>query len=455
MAGPQQPCEAAEAAAKHLKRRRGGDVGGGSYAANAVASTGSSAGVASQALPVAPEAEPAALAAALGRQSGINSCARARLLRLELEDFRLYERQDLELWNDSSGAVVVMGPNSCGKSSLLDALHFVLLRPLAFCLPNVIRRCAPDSAAARVTAHFAQDRRSVKLRREIGGAGDVGSAGCFWLSEGEGPMRSVSEEAYRSMLSDKLGWLDRDLLLPQFSFLGSLSAERLLKRLPEELARAGGPSGSPTDGRLGAAARPLLKRRGLAASTASAPRVATGAVAAQAWLSRRVDEIYHEMTREPLDEAMEQWGDGGQACLRRSADGSFTLNVSAQRGAAACGYGTPLASLSEGHRDLCALALLLTLPGLYSGQQDTLPPCVVLDEPDSRLDKRHAKALWRFLSGPQGPRQCLVLSLNNHGAFERGGPAFRELCVPPHGGSGPDDAGAPEVACRIDGVPRI
>ena len=61
--------------------------------------------------------------------------------------------------------------------------------------------------------------------------------------------------------------------------------------------------------------------------------------------------------------------------------------------------------------------MLFVLPGFISGMQDALAPFMVLDEPDSRLDKRHASALRRFLQRPDGPKQCLWLSLNNHQAL--------------------------------------
>merc|ERR1740130_866963 len=159
-------------------------------------------------------------------------------------------------------------------------------------------------------------------------------------------------------------------------------------------------------------------RRAVGQSSKSSARN-TG-VEAEAWVARRLDEIYRELSRDPLDEHFETWGDGGQASLRRLQDGSFTIFVSRKRGLAATGYGSPLEELSDGDRDLCALALLLTLPALRhfsGGLQDALPPLVMLDEPDSRLDKRGARCLWRLLSGPQRPGLCLVTSLNNHQAF--------------------------------------
>ena len=114
--------------------------------------------------------------------------------------------------------------------------------------------------------------------------------------------------------------------------------------------------------------------------------------AAEAWLTRRIDEVYRELTREPLDDtmevgmnqdesswgilkdktpwfhsrkrqkvgcqfhwitwtrALEEWGEGGEAKLRRLPDGSFDLLTSAKRGGASSGYGTSLNSLSDGAR---------------------------------------------------------------------------------------------------------
>merc|ERR1712086_1105853 len=73
---------------------------------------------------------------------------------------------------------------------------------------------------------------------------------------------------------------------------------------------------------------------------------------------------------------------------------------------------------SDGARDLCALAVMFAMCGLQSGgARDEPSAFALLDEPDSRLDKRHSLALWRFLVGPMGPKQCLMTSLNNHGVL--------------------------------------
>merc|ERR1711904_220284 len=107
-------------------------------------------------------------------------------------------------------------------------------------------------------------------------------------------------------------------------------------------------------------------------------------------------------TQQPLDGSMESWADGGQAVLRKLPEGSFTINVSKERGHAAAGKGVALDSLSEGERDICAITLLLASLGAMKGKVSgsELPAFVLLDEPDARLDKRHAKALWNFLAGP-------------------------------------------------------
>ena len=156
----------------------------------------------------------------------------------------------------------------------------------------------------------------------------------------------------------------------------------------------------------GNASGSLLKRR---CSKGSVRSGAAGA-RAEAWLTRRIDEVYRELTREPKDDSFEEWGEGGEAKLRRLPDGSFDLLTSQRRGGASSGCGTSLNSLSDGARDICALCMLFVLPGFISGMQDALAPFMVLDEPDSRLDKRHASALRRFLQRPDGPKQCLWLS---------------------------------------------
>lgn len=346
---------------------------------------------------------------------------RARLLSLELKDFKCFKRKLLNFDDAAQGLSCLIGANSTGKSGILDALRFVLLRRVGRSPVDFLRRSRPAPIFARVTARF----RCAPLEGEDSGAGvvitlarevrpDVSrgqkafSTFC-WLSKTSGEqLQLVEEPNYKSCLHRVLRWGDGDLLLPQFSLVEYLSAERLLRQLPGELARL--------EGCMPAA--PLLKRRSAKTPEKQLPHaLAAGASRAEAWLARRVDEIYRELTREPLDEKMEDWGEGGQACLRRLPDGTFDLLTSARRGAAACGYGTPLSGLSDGAKDICALSLLLALPGMLAGLQDLGSPFVVLDEPDSRLDKRHACALHRFLSGPSGPKQCIWMSLGNHSAF--------------------------------------
>lgn len=324
-------------------------------------------------------------------------------------------------------------------------------------LAGLVRRGSPQQRA-EVTAHFeAEGLGIVTLRREVRllGATGVGIGGdserertcdtalqiesSYWIgcvtsAAPHAGLRRVSAEDYSAWVSESLRWTaSGEALLPQFALLADCAAERLLAQLPEALRQAGA-SGAPP---------PLLKRRSRigwqqqrpspqkqqaqAEPQAAAQAQPLASLATEAWAARRIDEIFRELTREPLDEDFEEWGEGGQACLRRLSGGAaasegFDLLLSRRRGVAACGYGTPLAEASDGERDLCALALLLTLAGLrvglHAGLADSfLPAFVALDEPDSRLDKRHAKALHRFLNGPQGPKQCMLLSLDNHGAL--------------------------------------
>lgn len=233
----------------------------------------------------------------------------------------------------------------------------------------------------------------------------------YAIAAGERPLTDLSEAKYAVCIKKLLCWEDSCVVMNQFSLIGESSVTQLLARLPEALDELEAESGANP---------PMLKRRTVSHSSTSVSRGTGVRTKAEAWVGRRLDEIYRELSREPLDEHFQTWGDGGQACLHRLQDGSFTIFVSGRRGLAALGYGSPLESLSDGNRDLCALALQLILPGLISGSselQDTLPPLVILDEPDSRLDKRAACCLRRFLSGPGGPMQCLLMSLNNHQAF--------------------------------------
>jgi len=225
-------------------------------------------------------------------------------------------------------------------------------------------------------------------------------------------MKDMMESEYASWIEKMLCWKEHDVVLNQFSLIEHNSVTQLLARLPHALDEL------EADGDV---RRPMLKRRCISTELSGSESRVTGIrTTAEAWVGRRLDELYRELSREPLDAQYQTWGEGGQACLRRLPDGSFTIFVSQQRGLAALGKGTPLESISDGDRDLCALALLLILPGLTSGSaglQDVLPPLVIMDEPDSRLDKRGACCLQRLLSEPGRPAQCVVMSLNNHRAF--------------------------------------
>ncbi|CAL1147967.1 unnamed protein product [Cladocopium goreaui] len=346
---------------------------------------------------------------------------RASLLSLDLHDFKSFKRRQFQLEGRSLSCVV--GCNSSGKSAVLDALRFALGRQCDRNLRDYIRRGKPMTSNARVSVQFRYEQEAeegslqgtVLLVREVRVHPDRSNKDSYilshWVQEEGQELKEVSQEGYDEWLK-ALQWMGGDLLLPQFGLIDGRSASGLLAMLPEEIEKVGSE---------GTASGSLLKRR---CTTKGAARAFSSASsrsrteAAEAWLTRRIDEVYRELTREPLDDTMEEWGEGGEAKLRRLPDGSFDLLTSAKRGGASSGYGTSLNSLSDGARDVCALSMLFVLPGFISGMQDASLPFIVLDEPDSRLDKRHASALRRYLQKPDGPKQCLWLSLNNHQAFQ-------------------------------------
>lgn len=380
-----------------------------------------------------PQASP--LRALLGLQrSGPRTPA--RLERLELENFMVFEKQSLSLAGGVAACVV--GPNSSGKTSLAHAIRFVCLCGELVPSTHLLVRCGePPCEAALVTAHFAAAGGGTHtLRRET--RSDA-SPGRFWIAtQGSkadklSAFRELAAEEYRAILTHDLHWDTELIEAPQFSLLAEKSATKVLEALPKLLLDAGvAARSSPASmkrkapGIAGSASRD----RGTPLSGTSGGALAAASAKAEAWLTRRVDDVYRELSRVPVDDRMEDWGEGGQALLRRSEGGSFSMLVSRRRGVASAGNGTPLESLSDGEQDLCAIALLLALPALHAGFGAAPAAFALLDEPDSRLDRRHAKALRRFLEGPLGPKQSVLLSLNNHRAFASSERAVHHLDAP-------------------------
>lgn len=370
-------------------------------------------GLVSEVPPLPPAALPSSCRQAT---SGRPRTKSAKLLRLEFENFGPFKKESVSLEGGSVACVV--GPNSSGKSILAHAIRFVCLcgEPATRGIHNLVRLSNPPCESGLVTAHFVSvDGREHLLRREA--CSDVSVEGRFWVAvpAKDASFKEVTAEQYQTYLTRDLRWEGEAVVLSQFGLLEACGAAKILETLPAVLGSIGGGAGPGT----GPLQRLLRRRPGRPAlSGSSGGAISSAPARAEAWLARRVDEIYRELSRQPLDEGMEEWGEGGQALLRRGAGGGFSITVSQRRGGASVGCGTPLESLDDGAQDLCALALILALPGLRANLSDAPPSFVLLDEPDSRLDQRHAKALLRFLEGPLGPRQSVLLSLNNHSGFD-------------------------------------
>lgn len=84
--------------------------------------------------------------------------ARARLLSLDLHDFKSIRRRNFQLEGRSLSCLV--GSNSSGKSAILDALRFALCRHCDRNLRDYIRRGKPITSAARVTAQFRYEQEA-------------------------------------------------------------------------------------------------------------------------------------------------------------------------------------------------------------------------------------------------------------------------------------------------------
>lgn len=342
---------------------------------------------------------------------------RACLVELQLEDFKSFGRKCLKF---EDRTVCITGDNGSGKSSIVDAIRFVLLQSPVRGLRYLVKQGQESCEAARVTAvfHSGESKRPVVLRREVRLDGADVQCQCWSSADGK-PLERCTELTYTAWISEALCWKDDAIVLQQFALLERQSVAQMLEELPSLMEQRFPHEVASPKALLKRLRTPCRQRyvgktcEELSPSAPSRHWLAPRALAEQR-LDRRFDEIYRELTREPLDDAMQQWGEGGQASLRRVADGSFGLVVYHRRGVPEAS-GIPFHRLSDGGRDICGLALTLALSSLDG--HESLPPFVMLDEPDARLDKQHAQALWRLLSGPKGPKQCLLTSLNNHSAF--------------------------------------
>lgn len=339
--------------------------------------------------------------------------SKAQLLSLQMTDFKCFGEKFIEF--KAGDCTCIVGPNSSGKSSIVDAIKFLVLHPDSRQPRSLVRRCRPAVSRCCVSAVFETEQEGkVVLRREVYLEGPTEHRLTFAMQVDDEPLEELTEARYAAGVENLLGQRDGNIFLEQFSLMRENDAKNLLKILPQALEQYN----------MGSTPRPPMLKRSKSSNLSSTSSGLTNTrTNVEAWVSRRLDEIYRELSKEPLDENFETWSDGGQACLRRLQDGSFTIFVSRRRGLAALGHGSPLESLSDGDRDLCALALLLTLTRLKNaslngeGLTDAFPDFVILDDPDSRLDKRAACCLLQLLSGPSRPKQCLITSLNNHKAF--------------------------------------
>lgn len=335
-----------------------------------------------------------------------------RLRKLELINFGAFRRHVVSF--HGHGLECVVGPNASGKSSLAKAVLFLMCQRddvRANTANRLLHYTDTDRVSTgQVTAHFESTcvtRASpdtttsvnLVLRREI----CLSDMSRYWIGTGVENLREVDDTEYQNFISKDLFWTCTEWLLPQFGLQEGHSALELLQALPRLLSQhtISGPRGS------------LLKRRGTIGGVLQS--CATPSVQGEARLSRRVDEIYRELSREPLDDTMQHWGEGGEAALRRNSDGELTVIVAQQRGLIACGRGSAFDKLCDGEHDAVSLALFLAMAELR--QSNTRLPFVLLDAPDSRFDRRHSFALQRFLTGPECPCQCILLSLNNYHAF--------------------------------------
>lgn len=362
----------------------------------------------------------------------------AKLMRLDLENFMVFEKQSFSLEGGALSCVV--GPNSSGKTSLVRAIQFVCLcgEPTVHAR-HLVRFAEPPCNVAVVTASFAgPEGRIHMLRRE---ARQDASPARFWVAtQGrkakKASFQELSAEDYKAFLMQDLLWEGEVLVISQFALWKGSAAGRLVDSLPQVLLDAAN-TREATSFASGPPPQPVTcKAPSDVAAVASTSRgnghlQCIASESAEAWLARRLDDIYRELSRVPLDDRMETWGEGGEAVLQRLEGGGYSIFLSRRRGVASAGHGTPLESLSDGEKDLCAIALLIALHELRANSGSVPVSFALFDEPDSRLDRRHTKALRLFLEGLLGPRQSVLLSLNNHQALScSGGGSICKLDAP-------------------------
>merc|ERR1719401_1437037 len=99
-----------------------------------------------------------------------------------------------------------------------------------------------------------------------------------------------------------LGRRDDNVFLEQFSFMREHNVPSLLKQLPKALDEWASKNVSGP---------PRLKRSRSSSlnSSLADTGLSSNRTNVEAWVSRRIDEIYRELSREPLDDKFETWSD--------------------------------------------------------------------------------------------------------------------------------------------------
>jgi DNA replication and repair protein RecF len=316
------------------------------------------------------------------------------LLRLELTDFRCHARHVLE---PGPGATFLTGPNAAGKTSLLEAAHFIArLKSFRAAQPAaLVRHGAP---ALHVRAHlpgltlsagWSPDGRALRVNDT-----PVASAAEFWGLLPVVALTSADAALVRGPSSERRTWLNALLAQLDRAHLRALLRYRAVLRQRNALITAPAP---PDPALLRALTAQLIDTgRPLQFHRMALARLvfrAAAAVHSRLSSSRETLSVVITPARWDRDPAEERAAGRGLIGFHRDQFDCRVNGRSLQR------YG------SEGQQRTAALALRLAEITLLSRRLEN-PPLVLVDDVFGELDPDRRAAALSWL--PHAPQALLT-----------------------------------------------